>query len=156
MKTRNLFDRFKPGVPRRTLLLIAGCAWSLAGGILIARSLIHLFALNHLLAAEIGTGILFGTLFYILLFARISKKHINRINLIEIDNPCFFSFFNFRSYLLMAIMISGGIALRLSGLVNEEIIYTFFLCMGLPLLVSAWRFFYSYAKRRTGPSDKST
>jgi uncharacterized membrane protein YedE/YeeE len=48
----------------------------------------------------------------------------------------------------MAIMISGGITLRLSGLVNPEIIYTFFLCMGIPLLVSAWRFFYSYAKNK--------
>ena len=141
-------EKIKPGVKKRTLLLIAGCAWSIAGGILISRSLSHLISVNHHLAMEIGTGIVFGSLFYLLLFARISKKHINRINLIEIDNPCFFSFFNFRSYLLMAIMISGGITLRLSGLINLEIIYTFFLCMGIPLLVSAWRFFYSYAKNK--------
>ena len=141
-------EKIKPGVKKRTLLLIAGCAWSIAGGILISRSLSHLISVNHHLAMEIGTGIVFGSLFYLLLFARISKKHITRINLIEIDNPCFFSFFNFRSYLLMAIMISGGIMLRLSGLVNPEIIYTFFLCMGIPLLVSAWRFFYSYVKNK--------
>ena len=141
-------EKIKPGVQKRTLLMIAGCAWSIAGGILISRSLIHLIGVNHLLAMELGIGIVFGSFFYLLLFARISKKHITRINLIEIDNPCFFSFFNFRSYLLMAIMISGGITLRLSGLVNPEIIYTFFLCMGIPLLVSAWRFFYSYAKNK--------
>lgn len=144
-------EKIKPGVQKRTLLLIAGCAWSIAGGILILRSLIHLIGVNHLLAMELGIGIVFGTFFYLLLFARISKKHLTRINLIEIDNPCFFSFFNFRSYLLMAIMISGGITLRLSGLVNQEIIYTFFLCMGIPLLVSAWRFFYSYAKNKKSP-----
>jgi len=144
----DFLEKIKPGVPRRSLLLIAGCAWSMAGGILIFRSLSHLISVNHHLAMEIGIGFVFGSLFYILLFARISKKHITRINLIEIDNPCFFSFFNFRSYLLMAIMISGGITLRLSGLVNTEIIYTFFLCMGIPLLVSAWRFFYSYAKNK--------
>ena len=144
-------EKIKPGVQKRTLLMIAGCAWSIAGGILISRSLIHLIGVNHLLAMELGIGIVFGSFFYLLLFARISKKHITRINLIEIDNPCFFSFFNFRSYLLMAIMISGGITLRLSGLVNPEIIYTFFLCMGIPLLVSAWRFFYSYAKNKKSP-----
>jgi hypothetical protein len=148
MGMRKFLEKIKPGVHKRTLLLIAGCAWSIAGGILISRSLIHLIGVNHYLAMEIGTGIVFGSLFYILLFARISKKHITRIHLIEIDNPCFFSFFNFRSYLLMAIMISGGITLRLSGLVNQEIIYTFFLCMGIPLLVSAWRFFYSFAKNK--------
>jgi uncharacterized membrane protein YedE/YeeE len=148
MKMMKFLEKIKPGVKKRTLLLIAGCAWSIAGGILISRSLSHLIGVNHHLAIEIGTGIVFGSLFYLLLFARISKKHISRINLIEINNPCFFSFFNFRSYLLMAIMISGGITLRLSGLVNPEIIYTFFLCMGIPLLVSAWRFFYSYAKNK--------
>jgi len=139
-------EKIKPGVRRRTLLLIAGCAWSIAGGILISRSLVFLINVNHNLFIEILIGIILGVFFYILLFARISKKHITRITLIKIDNPCFFSFFNFRSYLLMAIMISGGISLRLSGWVNQEIIYTFFLCMGIPLLVSAWRFFYSYTK----------
>lgn len=151
MKMIKFLEKIKPGVQKRTLLMIAGCAWSIAGGILISRSLIHLIGVNHLLAMELGIGIVFGSFFYLLLFARISKKHITRINMIEIDNPCFFSFFNFRSYLLMAIMISGGITLRLSGLVNPEIIYTFFLCMGIPLLVSAWRFFYSYAKNKKGP-----
>jgi hypothetical protein len=146
MKMMNFLEKIKPGVKRRTLLLIAGCAWSIAGGILILRSLAHLIGVNSHLALEIGIGIIFGSLFYLILFTRISKKHITRIQLIAIDNPCFFSFFNFRSYLLMAIMISGGITLRLSGLVNPEIIYTFFLCMGIPLLVSAWRFFYSYVK----------
>jgi hypothetical protein len=148
MKIIDFLEKIKPGVQKRTLLLIAGCAWSIAGGILIFRSLLYLIGVNNHLAMEIGIGIVFGGLFYILLFARISKKHITRINLIEIDNPCFFSFFNFRSYLLMAIMISGGITLRLSGLVNSDIIYTFFLCMGIPLLVSAWRFFYSYSKNK--------
>ena len=148
MKIINFLEKIKPGVQKRTLLLIAGCAWTIAGVILIFRSLLWLIGANHHLTMEIGIGSVLGILFYVLLFARISKKHITRITLIRIDNPCFFSFFNFRSYLLMAIMISGGITLRLSGLVNPEIIYTFFLCMGIPLLFSAWRFFYSYAKNK--------
>jgi hypothetical protein len=48
----------------------------------------------------------------------------------------------------MAIMISGGIMLRLSGLINPDFIYTFFLTMGIPLLVSAYRFFYSFVKNK--------
>jgi hypothetical protein len=145
---KNFLEKIKPAVRRRTLLLIAGCAWSIAGGILIARSLIHLIGVNHYLASEIGIGIVFGILFYLLLFARISKKHITRITLIKIDNPCFFSFFNLRSYLLMTLMITGGISLRLSGLISQDIIYTFFLTMGIPLLISAYRFFYSFIKNR--------
>jgi hypothetical protein len=146
----NFFERIKPGVRKRTLLLVAGCAWSIAGIILIARSLTHLIGSDHHLALEILTGMAGGVLFYFLLFARISKKHISRITLIPIDNPCFFSFFNFRSYLLMAIMISGGITIRKLELINADYIYTFFLAMGIPLLVSAYRFFYSYIKNKTG------
>jgi hypothetical protein len=144
----NLLEKFKPAVSRRSLLLIAGCVWSIAGGILITRAMIQLLAINHFLILDIISGIIFGAGFYLLLFARISKKHITRITLIKIDNPCFFSFFNFRSYLMMAVMITGGITLRKLDLINHEILYTFFLMMGLPLLVSAYRFFFSYNKNK--------
>jgi len=69
--------------------------------------------------------------------------------MIKIEDPCFFSFFNLRSYLLMAIMITGGISLRKLHVIHPEILYTFFLSMGLPLLISAYRFFYSWAKNRS-------
>jgi hypothetical protein len=145
----NLLIKYKPAVSRRTLLLIAGCAWSIAGGILIIRAMIQLFTINHLLIIDIATGIIIGIGFYFLLFAKISKKHITRITLINVDNPCFFSFFNFRSYIMMAIMITGGITLRKLDIINHEILYTFFLMMGLPLLISAYRFFFSYFKNKS-------
>lgn len=144
----NLLVKYKPAVSRRTLLLIAGCAWSIAGGILITRAMIQLFTINHFLIMDIVTGIIIGIGFYLLFFAKISKKHITRITLIKVDNPCFFSFFNFRSYIMMAIMITGGITFRKFDIINHEILYTFFLMMGLPLLISAYRFFFSYVKNK--------
>jgi hypothetical protein len=145
----NIFNKYKPGVSRRTLLLIAGCVWTFAGGILITRGLIKLIEANHFLFPEIILGIIFGIVFYLILFARISRKHINRIKVIKIEDPCFFSFFNFRSYLMMAIMITGGIGLRKLNVINPDILYTFFLAMGLPLLISAYRFFYSWVKNKS-------
>ena len=144
----NFLIKYKPAVSRRTLLLIAGCAWSIAGGVLITRALIQLFTINHLLILDIITGVIIGIGFYLLLFAKISKKHITRITLIKVDNPCFFSFFNFRSYIMMTIMITGGITLRKLDIINHEILYTFFLMMGFPLLISAYRFFFSYVKNK--------
>jgi hypothetical protein len=145
----DLFEKFKPSVSRRSLLLVAGCAWTMAGGILISRALLELWSIHHYIWMEILTGILLGTIFYMVLFARISKKHITRITLITIDNPCFFSFFDFRSYIMMAIMITGGIVLRKMDIINHEILYTFYLTMGIPLLVSAFRFFSRYRKNKT-------
>ena len=147
--SENFLQKYKPGVSKKTLLLIAGCVWTLAGGILITRGLINLIASNHLLILEFLFGFFFGIVFYLLLFARISEKHINRIKMIKIEDPCVFSFFNFRSYLLMAIMISGGITLRKLNVINPDILYSFFLSMGLPLLISASRFFYSWAKSKS-------
>jgi hypothetical protein len=144
----NFFEKIKPAVHKRTLLLIAGCAWSMAGGILIGRALAQLIRFHHHLLLEIIAGMIFGAGFYLLLFARISKKHINRITLIKIDNPCFFSFFNFRSYILMAIMITAGVTVRKLNVINPEYLYTFYLTRGIPLLVSAYRFFYSYVKNK--------
>jgi hypothetical protein len=135
-------------VKKRNLLLVAGFAWTTAGGILISRALLTLWSISHHLWVEILIGLVFGTIFYLFLFARISKKHITRITLITIDNPCFFSFFNVRSYVLMAIMISAGITLRKLDVINREILYTFYLTMGIPLLVSAVKFFITWNRNR--------
>ena len=145
----NILEKFKPSVNKRTLLLVAGCVWTLAGGILISRALLELWSIHHYLWAELLIGIVLGTIFYLVLFARISKKHITRITLITIDNPCFFSFFNVRSYIMMTIMITAGITLRKLNIINHEILYTFYLTMGIPLLVSAFRFFSGFKKNKT-------
>ncbi len=144
----SFWEKIKPAVEKRTLLLIAGCAWSIAGGILLSRGLISLIRLNDHLVLEISGGLFFGALFYIFLFTRISGKHILRINMIRVEHPCFFSFFNFKSYAMMAVMIIGGITLRKLDVINPDFLYSFYLAMGIPLLVSAYRFFYSWYKNK--------
>ena len=136
-----ILEKLKPSINKKSLLLVAGCAWTIAGGILISRGSLELWSIDHYLWMEILAGIILGTIFYLFLFARISKKHVTRITLITIDNPCFFSFFNFRSYIMMAVMITTGIVLRKLDIINHEILYTFYLTMGVPLLISAFRFF---------------
>ena len=137
----NLAQKLKPGVKKRTLLFVAGCAWTIAGSMLITRALLALIAIQHFLLLEIIIGIIVGACFYIFMFTRISKKHITRISILKVDNPCFFSFFNVRSYILMTIMISAGITLRKTNIIDPAYLYTFYLAMGIPLLLSAIRFF---------------
>jgi len=144
----DFWQKYKPAVSRRALLLIAGCAWTIAGGILITRALAQLILMHHYLGTELLIGGICGIAFYLLLFARISGKHINRITLIKIENPCFFSFFNFRSYLMMILMITAGITLRKLDVINRDVLWTFYLTMGIPLVISAYRFFYSWVKNR--------
>jgi hypothetical protein len=133
------------GVPRRYLLLVAGFVWTFAGGMLLGRGGSWLLAFGDHLAIRFAIALTGGLVFFFALFRRISRRHVERIKRLDAERPSAFSFFNPRSYVMMATMIAGGVLLRRSGLVAPSILYTFYVCMGTPLLISAFRFFRSFA-----------
>ena len=137
-----LGQALKPSVPRRLLLAIAGFFWSFAGGMLMWRGITGLFSEGKYLIPDILISLLCGIAFYFLLFSKISRKHIRRILGLKPERPCLFSFFNVKSYILMFIMISGGILLRKSEVLNHQLLYSIYLCMSVPLLLSSIKFYY--------------
>jgi hypothetical protein len=141
----SLAQKLKPSVSRHTLLFIAGLAWTTAGAILMWRGLDYELKYSHHIWLNILAGILIGIPFYFILFAKISNKHILRIRGLKIPYPCAFAFFNLRSYLMMMGMITAGILLRNWSMINREYLFTFYIGMALPLLISASRFFYTWA-----------
>lgn len=154
MDTLNSFlQAFKPGIPKRYLLLVAAIVWTFAGGMLLFRGFSVLKFNSVGIDLEESGCILAGILFYKFMFVAISTKHINRILGIQIEKPCFFSFFNWHSYMLMTIMISAGITLRLSGLIPLNYLSLFYIAMGTPLFISAIRF-YVFANRNMNRNRK--
>jgi len=147
MKTNSSFLKtFKPGIPKRYLLFVAAFMWTFASGMLLYRGFSTLIFNSSLTLFE-GMGSIFcGIIFYVFMFSKISLKHINRILNIKIDRPCLFSFFNWRSYILMSIMISCGVTLRLTGIIPLLYLSLFYITMGTPLFLSALRFYYSAIK----------
>lgn len=140
----SFFQTCKPGIPKRHLLLIAAFFWTFAGGMLLFRGFSILKYNSGLnMFGELGS-LISGMIFYKFMFSKISLKHINRILNLPTEKPCFFSFFNLRSYFLMTIMITFGIALRLSGLVPIDYLALFYIVMGTPLFMSAIRFYYYF------------
>ncbi len=138
----NTFRSFKPGVPKRVLLFIAAAVWTFAGSVLLYKGMkLVLVNRNHLIGILSGS-VVSGFLFYFLVFSRISFKHTRRIINLNNAYPCFFSFFNFKSYVLMGIMITSGIIMRLSGIVPLTYLSVLDLTMGIPLFLSAFRFYY--------------
>ena len=123
-------------------------AWTTAGGILSGRGLAFMITNTSWLWLRLAGGLVCGIIFYVLLFAKISKKHIKRIKGLNIPYPCAFSFFNLRGYLMMAIMITGGVMLRKFDVINKDWLYNFYVTMGVPLLISAFRFYYFWATNR--------
>lgn len=130
-------------VKKQTLLAIAGSIWLLAGfnvtrmGITAYRSLPE-FKIMHLVLSIVVFGI-FGVMFY-----SMSIKHTKRIKTYEDPTRPFWHFFDKKSYLIMAFMMSGGIWLRTSGLVPVYFIAFFYTGLGLALSLAGALFFLMY------------
>jgi len=135
-----------PRLSKHYLLLVAALVWTFAGGMLLFRG----FTINHPLPPhwkiEFFGCTISGLLFYLLLFNRISAKHVLRIKNLPIANPVIFSFFNLKSYLMMFSMISLGIMLRKSEVVSPEYLSFMYVTMGIPLLMSSFRFYSAFFK----------
>lgn len=93
-------------VKRNTLLLIACLVWSAAGfnilrvGVLAYPTYLRFW--NFLLSA------LVFTVFQIFVFGRLVKKRTTRIGGYEEERHFFMKFFDVKSFLIMAVMMSGG------------------------------------------------
>jgi len=115
-KFRNMIDQFKPTVPRRWLLILAGLMWSGVGVLLLSFAVT--WWVKDFSVASIVLG-LFGISFSVLAnrfqFSRLAVKNIHRINTLN-DRTCVFSFQAWTGYLIIAIMMSAGILLRKSSI----------------------------------------
>ena len=117
-------------VKKRALLAIAGCVW-LAAGFNVAR-------LGVLSAVVFG---IFGFMFY-----RMSVRHTNRIRSYPQETRPVWNFFDLKSYLIMAFMMSGGIWLRNSGLAPEVFIAVFYTGLGCALGSAGILFWVNFIK----------
>ena len=111
---------------------------------LVGRATAWLLKSGDHLIARFSIAIAGGVVFYFLLFSRISRRHIARIHAIDEARPRLLSFFSLKSYVMMTSMIAGGIFLRTTKLVEPSTLYTFYACMGTPLLISAFLFYHSF------------
>jgi len=139
-KINRFLNQLKPSVPVQYLFFIAALVWAFAGSMLLTRGLSPLLKTpDPFLPLFIALPA--GIIFYLLMFSKISARHIFRIRNMTIYHPCAFSFFDWKSYGMMAIMISAGISLKKFNLIPPDFYYPFLVCMGIPLIISAVRFF---------------
>lgn len=131
-------------VKKNTLLLIACFVWTVAGfnilriGIMAYAS--YLSLLNIILSAAV-----FG-IFQYFIFGRLVKKHTKRISDYEEEKHFFLKFFDLKSFIIMAFMMTGGIYLRTSGLGPERFIAVFYSGLGASLLLAGILFGRNYFK----------
>ena len=119
-------------VKKRALLATAGCVW-LAAGFNVARlGVLSYIGLDGISIVHILLSIVvfcvFGFMFY-----RMSVRHTKRIRSYPQETRPVWNFFDLKSYLIMAFMMSGGIWLRNSGLAPEVFIAVFYTGLGCAL-----------------------
>ena len=131
-------------VKRNTLLLLACLVWSAAGFNILRIGLMaypaYLTVLNTLLS------ILVFAVFQKFIFGKLVKKHTARIHAYLEDRHFFLKFFDQKAFAIMAVMMTGGIGLRASGLAPEQFIAVFYTGLGASLLLAGLLFGRNYGK----------
>ena len=132
-------------VKKRTLLLIACLVWGIAGFNILRIGLMtyrpYLSFVNIILSL-----VVFG-IFQTFIFGRLVKKHTERILGYEEEKQFFLKFFDKKDFLIMAVMMSGGIYLRVSGLGPDHFIAVFYTGLGSALLLAGILFGKNYCFR---------
>ena len=134
-------------LPKNHLVLIAGLVWCAAGlmvcviGLPLELSLAPSDLILFPLAAAIFVA------FYLLVFSRLVRKHTNRIRARTEDRLPLWHFFNASSWAVMAVMMGGGMALRLSHLMPDWVIAFFYSGLGVALFLCGLRFVGAFMRR---------
>ena len=136
-------------VKKRTLLLIAGIVWLIAG-----FNVARLGVLSYLSIEQRWYWYLLSVLVFVcfgLMFFRMSQKHTERIMGYPEERQPFWRFFDLKAYLIMTVMMGGGIGLRAAGVFPDIFVAFFYTGLGCVLALAEVLFIRNYI--RTGHSD---
>ena len=131
---------FTPSVDKRILVLLAGTMWCGVGIMLVSLAVSWLSPLSFR-----ESGIYYAAAFFAAMpiyhfgFLRIADKNLNRL-LPLTEKKCLFSFMTWKSYIIVLVMVSMGIALRHSAL-PKRYLSILYIGIGLALFLSGIRYF---------------
>lgn len=133
-------------VKNNTLLLIAALVWTAAGVNILRIGIIeyppYLSIINFLLSAVVFV------VFQLFIFGRLVKKHTKRIDSYGDQKQLFIKFFDVKSFIIMAVMMTGGILLRSLRLASEVFIAVFYTGLGAALLLAGIMFGRNFFVRK--------
>jgi hypothetical protein len=137
--------RITPLTDKKILILLAGTMWCGVGVMLVRLAILWLSLYSR------GEQELFYIIGFIAAmaihhfgFIKIANKNLNRL-LPLTEKKCIFSFMTWRSYFLVLIMVSMGIALRHSSIPKLYLSVLYF-GIGLALFLSGIRYFRFFIK----------
>lgn len=152
MNRTNLFVRFKPAASVRVHLMVAALMWTAAGVMLVTRALIWLVRIDAGLAIGLGAvALVIGGAKGWFVLRKSARRISNRIHG-RGDGRCIGGFISWKTWLLVAVMMGSGIALRHSTM-SRTILGVVYLAIGTALLSASVHF---WARLFTHHSDSVT
>jgi len=137
--------RLKPEVPKCWLFAVCGAMWSGVGLMMCLTGIGWLAGENIVRAATFElAGLVCALAAFHWIFGGIARKNIRRLRQLP-GKGCFFAFQAWKSYLIIAVMIALGMALRRSPIPNTvlSIVYT---SIGGALLLASY-FYHRHLMR---------
>ena len=131
---------------KKYLLLIAAAVWLIAGS-QVARMGIEAIAAGNGNLWLLLIGIPATFVVFHMMFSKLVGKHAARIRSYGEEKMHVLKFFDVRGYLIMAVMMGGGIALRSFHLVPGWFIAFFYTGLGIALALAGVGFLVHYLRR---------
>lgn len=131
-------------VKKQNLLLLAGIVWMIAG-FNVLRIGLETYAEYRMIINYAITLMVF-IVFWFMVFHKLTIKHTKRIHEFEEELQLFYKFFDLKSFLIMAFMISFGIIIRKFRLLPDRFIAVFYTGLGAALFMAGVLFTWNYIK----------
>lgn len=136
-------------VRKINLLAIASLVWMIAG-FNILRIGVSSYK-NNVTILGIGISIAVFLIFWFKVFSKLVKKHTKRIIGFEEEKQLFFKFFDKKSFMIMAFMMTFGIGLRVSNILDPKYIAQFYTGLGTALTLAGVLFGVNFLKNSRCP-----
>lgn len=130
-------SRFR--IKKQPLIAVAGVVWLLAGlnvAILGVRAAIDLRGLAAIVLLALAGGAVAIFCAFHSMFSKLVQKNAQRIADLEGEHHHVVRFFDRKSYMMMAIMMSFGIGMRAAGFFPDWFIAFFYTGLGLALALA--------------------
>ena len=129
-------------IKKRNLLLLAAIVWMIAGfnilRIGIETYVAYKSVINFILS------LLIFLFFWFMIFYKLTVKHTDRIQNYQEERQFFLNFFDLKSFLIMAFMITFGITIRTFHLLPDRFIAVFYTGLGAALFLAGITFGRNY------------
>ena len=132
--------RLKPALPQPWLLALAGLMWTAVGLMLCRYAFVWLAHPRSWANVALGLiGLAAAAVIYRLGFRKLARRNVERIRQLN-DRPCLFSFLAWKSYAIVAVIISGGVLLRHSA-IPKPYLAILYAAMGGGLFLSSFVYY---------------